>query len=298
MHSRPCFPYVVFDSLVALAFLAIQAFASDIPRAEKDPDVAAPGETVRFDLLRRYLIVMHGSLGPLKYVNFLLDTGTNPVVLDQRIARKLRLQAKEPARIVILDGIRSGSSVELPSLEIGAFRRRNLRAVTADLAFFQKALGVRIDAIVGLDLLGQVRFVIDYPARTIHFGPGPTLAIAVPLWLEQGLPVFGAEIDNRPVHLVFDTGADTIILFKTGIRQSTKVNGSHQSPRAMGDFASEPIRLRSFRLGDKEFRQKPAQLAPNPKPSQLNFDGIMSPMALGASRVSVDLQKGILAFNR
>ena len=50
-----------------------------------------PPTAVGFDLYRGYLIVVRGSAGPEKGLNFLLDTGASYTVLDGRLARKLRL---------------------------------------------------------------------------------------------------------------------------------------------------------------------------------------------------------------
>jgi hypothetical protein len=255
--------------------------------------------TVRFDLYHDYLIVAHGSAGSLKGLNFFVDTGTSVPIVDSRIAAKLNLQQKTSASIVILGGRVRGGEAILPSLGFGPVQQSNLRVVTADLSFFDKILPVRIDAIVGLDVFGQTAFVIDYSARIIRFGPPPVLSVSIPLRLDRGLVTFDAEVDQAPLHLVFDTGTASLVLFNTATPagSSPKVDAV-QGRDDIGSFAHKAVRLRTVRLGDEEFRQEPAILVSNPKPSQLNFDGLMSPAALGISRVSVDLKKGVLAFSR
>jgi hypothetical protein len=56
--------------------------------------------------------------------------------------------------------------------------------------------------------------------------------------------------------------------------------------------------LHTLRLGSEEFRAEPAQMVRNPKQAQLDFDGLMSPAALGITRMSVDLARGELAFSQ
>ncbi|MGH9563255.1 MAG: hypothetical protein ACRD3S_17510, partial [Terracidiphilus sp.] len=68
--------------------------------------------------------------------------------------------------------------------------------------------------------------------------------------------------------------------------------------RNVGRFANKAMLLQTVRLGDKEFHPKSALLVSNPKQSQLDFDGLMSPPALGISQVSVDLKRRVLAFSR
>ena len=296
MRSRPS---ILLNILVGLALLANHASASDIPERESVPAMSDITGTVRFDLYQGYFMVVHGSIGPLKNLNFFLDTGTTPAVLDSRIARKLDLPREKSTSIAVLGGRTQGEGAHLSLIELGPLKRSNLQVVTTDLSFFQKLFPVRIDAIVGMDVLGQSPFVIDYSARVIRFGPAPALPVSVPFRLFEGMAVFDIEIDHTPVHLLFDTGAGSIILFSRVTPQSQGVKDSAiVTPRGIGDFESKQVWLRTLRLGPEEFRQKLALMTPNPKPSQLDYDGLMSPAALGISRVSVDLKGGVLAFSR
>lgn len=291
-------PYLLAGILIVLA-VAGQTPARGIHRTETTPAIAGTIATVRFDLYEGYFMVAHGSVGALKNLNFFLDTGTTLTVFDARIARKLNLHSEGPASIAIMGGKTQGEEANLPSFEFGPVQQSNLPVVIADLSFFQKAHPVHIDAIVGLDVLGQRPFVIDYSARVIRFGAIPALPFSVPLRLNQGLAVFDAEIDHTPVHLLFDTGASSIVLFSDVTPQGSKARvDAVLKQEAIGEFESKQVWLRTLRVGPEEFREKPALMAQNPKPSQFAFNGLMSPAALGISRVSVDLKEGILAFSR
>ena len=65
--------------LLALSLAPCVVFADDNPNE------------VPFKLCRGYAIVVRGSVGNLKNLNFLVDTGAVPSVLDERIAQKLHL---------------------------------------------------------------------------------------------------------------------------------------------------------------------------------------------------------------
>lgn len=280
-----------------LGLATVHAPASDIPQPE--PQFRDRSATIPFDLYGGYVIVAHGSLGPLKNLNFFLDTGTTRVVLDAQIAKRLNLPAQGPSNIVILGGRARGEDATLPFVEFGLVRATNLPVVTTDLSFFRRDLPVRIDAIIGLDVLGQAPFVIDYSAHVIRFGSDHRLTRSVPLRIDRGLAVFDAEIDHTPVHLLLDTGAFSLILFAKPSPQNSGVNNSPDpSPEDIGKFQSKQIRLRTLKFGPEEFRNEPAVLALGPKPPQFDFDGLMSPAALGISRISVDLKGGVLAFSR
>jgi predicted aspartyl protease len=298
MRGRAHFPYLrLTDVLIGLVLLGHLASASDIPERQSTSGPGEPAQSVRFQLYRGYLIVVHGSIGAAKNLNFFLDTGATPALLDSGVARKLHLHGEESVSIVRLDRRTLAEETTLPSLKIGPLKRSNLRVVTADLSFYEKVLPVRIDAVVGLDVLGQRPFVIDYPGRVIRFESAPAMQVSLPLRLDQGVAVFDAEIDHTPVHLLFDTGAGSIVLFNKATPGSTGTKDTEESSKT-ADFEEKKVWLRTLRLGAEEFGQKPALLTRNPKPSQLNVDGLMSPAALGISRVAVDLKAGVLAFSR
>jgi predicted aspartyl protease len=295
MRSRS---YLLISVLAGVA-ATVQAPASDVRQPQSVSAASETAASVPFDLYQGYFMVVHGSVGPLKNLNFFLDTGTTLPVLDSRIMKKLKLHGEEPTSLVIVGGRVQGEEATLPSLEFGPVQQSNLEVVAADLSFFEKFLPVRIDTIVGIDVLGRRPFVIDYSARVIRFGAAPTLPFSVPLRLDAGLAVFDAEIDQTPVHLLFDTGASSLVLFARATPQGpiAKADAVPQ-PEAIGNFESKQVRLRSLKLGAEEFRKKTALVTRNPKPSQLDFDGLMSPVALGISQVSVDLAGGVLAFSR
>lgn len=298
MRGIPRFPMLVMSVFLVLAAIT-PASASDVRQPETVLPIPRPTGAVSFDLYQGYFIVVHGSAGGLKNLNFFVDTGANLPVLDSRVAKKLNLHGDEPTTIAIVGGKVQGLEANLPSLAFGPVQRSNLEVITADLSFFEKFLPVRIDAIVGLDVLGQNPFVIDYSARVIRFGAAPAWADSVPLRRDGGLAVFDAEIDQTPVHLLFDTGASSLVLFAGAAPEVSNVKvDSASRPEATGKFESKQVRVGSLRLGVEEFRKKPALVTLNPKPSQIDFDGLVSPVTLGISRVSVDLERGVLAFSR
>ena len=259
------------------------------------------GQAVGFDLYYNYLIVTHGSAGPLKGLNFLLDTGASPTVLDRRLAQKLGLEER-PGNLAVLNGSVAAGRTIVPSLELGPIRRDNLNVVIEDLGFIQKALPVHIDAIVGLDVLGQSPFEIDYTSREIRFGPLPLLASSLPFRITAGLPIVEAELNHFSVHLMVDTGASSLVLFKTRTPSpvsAVKIDSVQQPANSIGEVDRKLVRLQSVRLGAAEFGKQPVLMVPSRSDDfQDDFDGLMSPAALGITKITVDLGRGVLAFSR
>lgn len=267
---------------------------------DRETQADQPVNKVNFDLYRDYLMVVRGSAGPFKNLNLLLDTGTSPSVLDARLAEKLHLNIL-PIRIAVLNGNVQGGVARAPNLQFGPIRRDNPPVLIEDLSFLQKTLPVRIDAIVGLDLLGQSTFVIDYASREIRFGPLPSMPGSIPLQMKEGLAIVDAEVNHAPVHLLVDTGSSSLILFNEGKPASvTSVEAGAVQPssQAIGEFDRKQVRLLSLRLGEVEFTRKPAFVVHSPRDAGHDFDGVVSPAALGITRVAVDLGRGRLAFMR
>jgi predicted aspartyl protease len=251
----------------------------------------ARGQAVTFDLYRDYLIVARGTAGPLKGLNFMVDTGANPSVLDRRVAQKLHLPESPVSIAVVAGSVAAGQSV-VPKLGLGPLHRENLPVLVEDLGFFQKAFPVRIDGIIGLDLLGQSSFVIDYRAREIRFGLSPVLTTSLPLRIKDGLPIVDAVLNSTSVHLLFDTGAASLILFGPSQPRPMKISV------AIGEFDRKQVWLQSLKLGAADFGREAAFLVQRRGDGRQDFDGLMSPAALGITKVAIDLGRGELGFTR
>jgi predicted aspartyl protease len=255
---------------------------------------------LRFDLYRDYLIVARGSVGSQKDLNFLLDTGANPTVVDRRVAHKLHLQER-PSVLAGINGQVQAGLATVPSLQFGPIRRDNFGVVVEDLSFFSKAIPVRIDGVIGLDVVGQSPFEIDYAASRIFFGPMPSLKNSLPLELRGELPIVTAEVDHLSTHLVLDTGASSLILFAPkgpALISRVKATAVQQSSSNMGEFERNPVQLGSLRLGQVEFRRRPAFLIQSRWDGTEDFDGLMSPALLGITQLVIDVRRGVLEFNR
>ena len=248
---------------------------------------------VNFELFHDYLIVLRGRVGPIEGLNFLLDTGATPSVLDPGLAAKLGLRST-PTQIAVLQGTARGATAILPSLQIGPVTRSNFPVLLEDLSFVQKVLPVHIDGIVGLDVLGQTEFVIDYGARRIHFGPSD-LTSSVPLEIDHGLAIVSVAVNHHPAQLLLDTGAPSLMLFRTF---DASAHIQLVSSGSIGEHEQDWLRLASLTLGSATIRHPSAFLISSTNDAEHEFAGILSPAGLGFRRVAIDLRRGAMAFSR
>jgi predicted aspartyl protease len=288
-----------FRWFVVLLILVLAGQSSALGDQEIGPRQPVVG-TINFDLYRGYLMITRGSAGTLKGLTFLLDTGASSSVLDPQLARRLHLQ-RLPASISVLGGSVQAESSVAPSLNVGLMQRDNVPVLIEDLSFLQKALPLRVDAIIGLDVLGQTAFVIDYAARQIHLGPLPALPDVIPMHMAGGLAIVDAQVNNLPARLLLDTGASSLFLFArstSGAVSDVRVSAVQQSSGTIGEAERREVKLHSLRLGASEFAQEPAFLVPDGSQGGHPFDGLISPAGLGIRRVAVDLARGEVAFTR
>src|SRR5215469_17324977 len=105
---------------------------------------------VPFKLYRGYAIVVRGSVGNLKNLNFLIDTGAVPSVLDERIAQKLHLIGTTEKLSVFTQQVQTQRAVA-QDLRLGPLSAEAVPVVVRDLSFAADALGTRVDAMIGFD---------------------------------------------------------------------------------------------------------------------------------------------------
>ena len=282
---------VVLTVLVAAGQPAANAYAESA--------MTQRGKTkIDFDLYHDYLIVVRGSAGPLKGLNFLFDTGATPSVLDPRIAKKLHL-VTETTPIAVVGGMIEGRSATVASMQIGPIARENVAVSVQDLSSIQIGLPIRLDGIVGLDLLGQSTFVVDYVSRQISFGPLPPMPDSIPVHFKGGFPLVDAMVNLAPVHLLVDTGASSMVLFEAspGPESAAGTRGA-QSSKTVGNFDRRRMRSIDLKLGAMEFGNESAFVIHSERNAGHDFDGLMSPAALGVRGIAVDLAQGKLALIR
>jgi predicted aspartyl protease len=253
---------------------------------------------VRFDLYRGYLMVAKGSVGQLKGLHFLLDTGTSTTLLDPRIAHKLNVaETPEDVNIMFFKGGVRAMHAHVPSIELGPLRKMQVPVLVEDLSIFDNALPVHIDGVIGLDVMGTTRFEVDYRHRRIYFGQLPRLPISIPLSNEDGLAMVNVEVNHTAAHLIFDTGTPALLLFAARIPRAImglKVHRAQSNANTQGAVERKEVHLPRLRLGEAEFTRQLAFVVESRDEGGRDFDGLLSPAALGIDAFAVDLERGAL----
>ena len=255
---------------------------------------------VPFKLYRGYAIVARGSIGNLKNLNFLIDTGAVPSVLDRRIADKLQLTGTMEKLSVFTQKL-AAERVIAHNVQLGTVRTDSLPVVVRDLSFGESALGVRIDAMIGFDLLSQGPFVIDYQSKRLVFGPIDTSLPVIPYHSGPGYVAVEMRIQQKKFLLLVDTGASDLVLFgDTTLDCADAVTniGRRTWSNMGGDIELNQVHLRDTYVGFISWESRDVfvlELDGRSKPAGLG--GLLGVISLKARRLGFDPDRKVLVLD-
>jgi Aspartyl protease len=273
------------------ALLTMLAFSSAIGSALERRD------EVPFKLYRGYVIVVRGSIGGLKNLNLLLDTGAVPSVLDSRIARKLRLRG-QPRQIDVPNKKLATERVTVPEINVGPLGVHNLSMDVVDLSYTEDILGAKIDAMVGFDVLGQTPFTIDYESRRLIFGAIDPSFSTVPYSPNLPYALVLLHIQQETLEILVDTGASNLILFERGVRKcpsAIDVVGWETWTSLGGEMLVAKTQLLDAYLGGEAWGQRVAYISKNDALQRSGLAGLLGTVALG-NRVAFDPVRKVVAW--
>jgi predicted aspartyl protease len=166
-----------------------------------------------FDFLGNEILlqVSVNDVGPFTMI---LDTGTDPSVLDFVTARTLGLErasgdAASPRRPY---------QVQLPKLAVGPVVATRVPAAAADLSQMSERFGMRLEGVLGHSFLNGRIIQIDYRRRVLRFySTSPTIEsqeyVRLPFHYDDNVLVDGIRVNGRSVTANIDTGSDGTFKF-------------------------------------------------------------------------------------
>ena len=273
------------------ALLTAWALLSALTLADDSPN------KVPFKLYRGYVIVVRGSIGGLKNLNFLVDTGAVPSVVDARIARKLHLRG-QAGRVDVPTKTLATERVIAPDVEVGPSHVGELPVIVQDLSFAEKGLGTRVDAMIGFDVLGQSPFTIDYESRELVFGPVDPSFNTVSY--APGLPyaIVILQVQQHRLEILVDTGSSNLVLFQSAVREcrpAINTVGQETWTSMGGEMPVKKAQLLDAYLGSVSWGERWVYI-PDDSSTQLSgLAGLLGTVALG-KRVAFDPGRKVMAW--
>jgi predicted aspartyl protease len=258
-----------------------------------------PGD-IPFKLVQGFAIVVRGGIGLRSDLNFLMDTGAVPSVLGEHLASALGLRGE----VGSLDVLHKRGQARYVTIEVrlGNTRPVRLGMVVVDLAPLQKALGIRIDAVIGLDLFAGQSLSIDYAHRRITPGSSGDARRSVPVEIDTaaGAPyiVVPVIVNGHAMRLLLDTGTNGLTLFvHHGPARLLDAQAQLTAARnVMGDARARTFQPVDIRIGKQVFRNVPGIEADEPPGALGHLDGIVGPTALGITRLRLEWERKSLGW--
>jgi predicted aspartyl protease len=173
---------------------------------------------IPFDFYRNEIIlqVKVNGKGPF---NMLLDTGTDPSVIDLTTARELGLKLQPLDRRATGGGTEANLiyRTSLPVVEVGPLKAKNLETVAIDLSKMSARLGKTLHGVLGHSLLNGRIVQIDYANRIVRLYSRSPFSKAAAQSNTSKLTVLSFRYDdNVLVDDVFVNGKKVVANLDTG----------------------------------------------------------------------------------
>jgi predicted aspartyl protease len=281
-------------SLVCLSLFIPSSLQAD---DQSRPSENAPGSALPFRLSSGYLIEVQGRIGDQAHLKFILDTGASITIVGQRIAQKLKLNA-HPAQSFNFDRNLQWERATLPEVQFGPIRAANVAVLVGDLARYSEFAG-KADAIIGMDLLKLSNVTIDFGAGNLIFDPTELRTYSAGGDPMAQCLIVELQVQDRPVHLIVDTGLQGMVLYEERLRKSVpelRTAGNIKNATIGGRMQAKQATLPDVIVGNRN-REVPVVFLPSPAAGTLpGIDGILGISALQARRVHFDFPRKTLTW--
>ncbi len=250
---------------------------------------------IPFRLYNGNLIVVKATIGSIKNVNMILDTGTNPSIINKELARRLKIDER-PESIETLNGTIPVNSLILPDIQLGSFHAASLRVLAQDFATMESNLGMTIGGVVGLDILDARPLTIDYERKSVTFGSAILLRNAVPFAGTEPFLTVRTTVNGQQVRLLLDSGTWELLLFRGRLHltpneahfdQASSVSTTGGSTRL--GWLHTNVSLGTSDLGVHKVAIADADADPD-------FDGLLGFAGMGFRRVSFDFERRLFLW--
>lgn len=277
-------------TVVLLSVLSIHSFSV----------VGSPAK-VPFELCQDYLVVIRGSVGQVTNIRMVIDTGAAcTVITNRKIVRRLGLSSDKVEAIDLFGPKREVEEVILPDVRIGPLYASDLPVMVTDL-YDHHRRETPFDMIIGLDILRQANFVIDYESGAIEFGAGETLPEVASFDSGSEFIVVHLLQNRKKLRLIVDTAAPNLVLYQGCLEQyqiQLKRSPVEYVQNSRKVFQQRGVLLGRVQFGSGYWRTLEAVVIEAPAPEEFHFDGLLGPRSLGLKKMSVDFDRQRMSWKK
>ena len=226
-------------------------------------------------------VIVPVTIGGLRDLHFLLDTGSTRSAVSEAVAQRLSLRAVARTEVVTTTGASMAVVAALPATCLATQCTDDALAIITPnnaLEFGSE----RLDGILGGDVLTRGDFTLDYERRRFEWGgetDGRRREDRLPMSLEEGRAIVTVtQAGGLTLRLVADSGADRLILFDSQVVRSLSTSSGVNRfalQTLTGARRSEPVLIPVLRVGRVTWRDEIAAVVPRPAGYPPTIDGLM-----------------------
>ncbi|RPJ60658.1 MAG: hypothetical protein EHM23_09580 [Acidobacteria bacterium] len=298
--SNRCLLVTTFQSAIAFAESAIPIKVRDHGRLLAPVGVNGSGNhmflidksdlhVVPFKLVE-HLIMVKGSIHDRHDLNLVIDTGASRTLISAELGKQLKLGGE--TRIVDVFGSRKiVREIEVESVALGRTRFNKVKAYVGRLPYSKLKTRVRIDALIGLDVIRRTSLSIDYLSSRLVFGPITHSEASIPFYDKLPFIPVPIVIGGHRFQLLLDTGAGQLILYErhVGGRVGLRRTGEKRRIVALGnrDASLERVEIGEIQIGQASWKDPPCYLLAGPV-SRNGPAGVLGVRALSLKKLNLD----------
>ncbi len=247
-------------SVCQILFVAINIFILTFNLSAQSPETS-----IKFRLVRGFMIIVPVQINDSETLEFLLDTGTNTSVIIPEVAARLNLRPVDRVEIITAMGSVAAPRSFLSRLALGTKSATNMEVLWSVLPE-PRRLDKRISGILGQNFLAQFNFTLDYGERRITFTEMDTSqfgqAVRIPLAIDEQRILLNLKTKRTTLKFVLDSGAEGLILFASGCRKlESQIKPDEQMMQVStytGKGQSQTGWLDKLQFGEKSFADCPS----------------------------------------
>ncbi|HLV01400.1 MAG TPA: aspartyl protease family protein [Acidobacteriota bacterium] len=243
-----------------------------------------------------HLIVIKGTVEGLEDLNFVLDTGSSRSILDSHVAAQLGLSGEYQLVSSLEQEVWVQRSF-IPALTVGDLTYQEVTVWIASVSGITEL--VRIDGLIGLDLIKRNSISIDFSKRTVTFGRVFHGPFRFPFYPELPIIPVPFSAGERQLTLLLDTAADQIVLYASKVKGKlsgvVKMEGVKQIRHVGGIDRLKPVMMKKARIGNSQWKNLSAYLL-DTSCCMKGPDGVLGVAALQVAVLNLDFDNNIVSW--
>ena len=248
-----------------------------------------------------------------KEYEFWLDTGSSMTVLSSNVASDAHVPILSPDTLKVrtFEGVAPVIPAAVARMEIGPIVFTNIPAMVMDAPLMRLRAGaegtpgpgLRVDGIIGWDIIRQLDIVMDYQNGTIILQRPARLttngtAFQNLAWLGKPMVEVRTKLGGT-LHFTLDTGAQASFL-NVAMLERVGVTARASSARVFGiartgGRANRVVPDLTLEVGGKRLRLENVIVYGPPPPSLINCDGILGSDIARFGKIRIDATNGLFS---